>query len=181
MARPSLARALAGATLVHDTATLGQAIGRVAAGLDARLDGREAVFLPLLHGALVFAGQLATAVSAPLVFDYVHATRYRGALQGGELHWLHRPATPLAGKAVVLVDDILDEGHTLAAVRAWCLAEGAAEVLTAVLCTKRHDRCLPGFRADFSGLDVPDAYVFGYGMDFHGQGRNLPAIYALAD
>jgi len=137
-----------------------------------------------MHGGLPFAGQLALELGAlglDLTFDYLHATRYRGATTGGELTWKHRPATPLRGRRVLLVDDILDEGHTLAAVRDWCLAEGAAEVRIAALAVKRHDRCVEGICADHAGLDVPDRYVFGYGMDFQEHGRNLPAIYALKE
>ena len=52
-------------------------------------------------------------------------------------------------------------------------------MLIAVLCQKRHDRAAPGVSADFVGVEVPDRYVFGYGMDYYEQGRNLPGIYAL--
>ena len=85
----------------------------------------------------------------------------------------------LAGATVLLVDDILDEGHTLKGIRDYCLGEGAERVLIAVLCEKRHGRCVEGLAADFVGVEVPDRYVFGFGMDFHEQGRNLPAIYAV--
>ena len=83
------------------------------------------------------------------------------------------------GIAFQLADDILDEGHTLLAIKHWCEDQGAAEVRIAVLAEKVHDRCVEGIRADHVGVEVPDAYVFGYGMDFHDQGRNLPAIYSL--
>jgi hypoxanthine phosphoribosyltransferase len=53
--------------------------------------------------------------------------------------------------------------------------------LIAVLCEKRHDRRVPGLQADFVGVELPDRYVFGYGLDYFGQGRNLPAIYALPE
>jgi hypoxanthine phosphoribosyltransferase len=82
---------------------------------------------------------------------------------------------------VLLADDILDEGHTLLAVKHWCEDQGAAEVRIAVLAEKLHDRCVEGICADHVGVQVPDAYVFGYGMDYYEQGRNLPAIYALGD
>jgi hypoxanthine phosphoribosyltransferase len=82
---------------------------------------------------------------------------------------------------VLLVDDIVDEGHTLAAIRDWCREQGAAEIRIAALAVKRHDRCVPGLHADYFGVDVPDRYVYGYGMDFHEQGRGLPAIYALRE
>lgn len=176
---PELSAALAQADCIHDEPALRTAIARIGDQIDVVLDGQAAVFVTVMQGALPFAGQLATAIRSPLVFDYVHATRYRGATSGGELAWVKRPSTALAGKTVLLIDDILDEGHTLKAIRDFCLAEGAARVLLAVLCVKRHDRCVPGLTADFIGVDVPDRYVFGYGMDYHEQGRNLPAIYAI--
>jgi hypoxanthine phosphoribosyltransferase len=146
--------------------------------------GSVPVYLTVMHGALPFAGQLALELGArglDLEFDYLHATRYRGATSGGTLQWKHRPVTPLRGRRVLLVDDIVDEGYTLAEVRDWCREQGAADVRIAALAVKAHDRCVPDLRADYHGLMVPDRYVYGYGMDFHEQGRNLPAIYALND
>lgn len=177
----TLIEALAVSDLIHDRAVIAQAINDMAVALDASLAGREALMLTVLHGALPFAGQLALAMRSPLRFDTVHATRYRGATTGGELVWKQRPGTSLNGRIVLLVDDILDEGHTLAALRDWCRAENAAEVLIATLCRKSHGRCVAGLHSDVNGLLVPDRYVFGYGMDFQEQGRNLPAIYALRD
>ena len=178
MAAHRLDDALARADLVHDRATLAQAIARIGVEIDRTLGGEPAVFLTVMQGAMIFAGQLATAIDAPLTFDYVHATRYRGATSGGDLVWIKRPSVSLLANTVVLVDDILDEGHTLKAIRDWCIGEGARSVLIAVLCEKRHGRGA-GLRADFCGVEVPDRYVFGYGMDYHEQGRNLPAIYAV--
>jgi len=87
--------------------------------------------------------------------------------------------TPLSGRVVVVVDDILDEGLTLTEILDWCRGAGAARVYSAVLVHKRHDR-KPGLRrADFTGLEVPDRYVFGYGMDYRGYLRNAPGIFAV--
>lgn len=187
-----LQTALASADLVHDRKTLEHAIARMAVkicndyagGVTATHGRAEArpVFLTVMHGGLPFAAQLALELGAlglDLEFDYLHATRYRGATSGGELVWKHRPATPLRGRRVLLVDDILDEGHTMAAIGAWCRRQGASDVRIAALAVKMHDRCVPGLTADYAGVEVPDRYVFGYGMDYHEQGRNLPAIYAL--
>lgn len=93
--------------------------------------------------------------------------------------WKHRPATALFGRRVILVDDILDEGYTLQGVRQWCLEQGATDVRVAVLTVKRHDRCVPGVTADYVGVEVPDRYVFGFGMDVNEQLRGIPAIYAM--
>ena len=132
-----------------------------------------------MNGALVFAGHLAIAIDSPLEFDYVHATRYHSGTEGKQLEWLRRPAVEMHGRNVILVDDILDEGHTLKAVRDACIEAGAERVLVAALCVKRHARRVPGIDADFQGVEVPDAYVFGFGMDYHEQGRNLPDIHIM--
>ncbi|GAA5079458.1 hypoxanthine-guanine phosphoribosyltransferase [Lysobacter panacisoli] len=180
-----LAKALANSDIVFDRATLEQAIRRMAVAMRADYRNDDVpVYLTIMHGGLPFAAQLAMEVGAlglDLEFDYLHATRYRGETSGGELVWKHRPATPLRNRRVLLADDILDEGHTLAAIRDWCLEQGAREVRIAALAVKKHDRCVQGVCADYVGVEVPDRYVFGYGMDYHEQGRNLPAIYALKD
>ena len=185
MSIPKLADALATAHVLFNRATLEAHIDRMATDIRAcYVEGEVPVFLTVMNGGLPFAAQLAFALGErglDLEFDYLHATRYRGQTSGSGLAWLHRPATALHGRKVLLADDILDEGHTLLAVKHWCEDQGAAEVRIAVLAVKRHQRCVDGIAADHVGVDVPDAYVFGYGMDYHEQGRNLPAIYALGD
>jgi hypoxanthine phosphoribosyltransferase len=177
---PSLADALAGSELLFDREYIEQEIRRIAVDIDADYaGGPRPVYLTIMHGGLPFAAQLAMELETDLEFDYLHATRYRGATVGSGLAWLHRPATPLRGRRVLLADDILDEGHTLKAVRQWCEDEGAADVRIAVLAVKDHDRRVDGIDADYIALEVPDRYVYGYGMDYHEQGRNLPALYAL--
>ena len=185
MSAPTLASAMENARVLFDRDTLEAAIERMAGEIrDAYPDGEVPLFLTVMNGGLPFAAQLAFALGErglDLEFDYLHATRYRGRTSGSGLAWLHRPATPMRGRKVLLADDILDEGHTLLAVKQWCEDEGAVEVRIAVLAEKIHDRCVDGICADHVGVRVPDAYVFGYGMDYHEQGRNLPAIYALGE
>lgn len=178
-AASELSVALQSAQVVHDRVVIEAAITRMGAQITRVLEGERAVFLTVLHGGLMFAGPLALAIGCDLEFDYVHATRYRGSTQGGGLHWLRKPQAVMRDRTVILADDILDEGHTLAALRDACLSQGARRVLLAVMCEKQHARRVPGLAADFVGVRVPDRYVFGYGMDYHEQGRNLPGIYAL--
>ena len=186
MTTPRLDDVLDTADLLFDRDALEDAIEAMADEIadDYGDDARPPVFLTIMHGGLPFAAQLAFALGENEIdveMDYLHATRYRGNTTGSGLAWLHRPATPLQGRRVLLVDDILDEGHTLKAVKHWCEDQGATDVRIAVLATKDHDRRVEGIEADYIGVEVPDRYVFGYGMDFHEQGRNLPAIYALAE
>ena len=175
-----LSLALQNSRLLFDQVQIDAAVDGIAADIRADFEGGERpVFITVMHGGLLFAANLALRVGIDLEFDYLHATRYRGALTGSGLAWLHRPATALQGRRVLIADDILDEGHTLKAVRDWCEDQGASEVKIAVLCEKLHDRRVEGIEADYIALEVPDAYVYGYGMDYHEQGRNLPGIYAL--
>ena len=189
-----IAEILEKSDLLYDRAAIDAAIAGMADAIAADYIGQVPanrlgdsfvpVFLTVMHGALPFAGQLALELGArglDLQFDYLHATRYRGSNQGGELVWKHRPATALYGRRVLIADDILDEGHTLAEVRRWCIEQGATDVRIAAMTVKDHDRCVAGIRADYVGLHLPDRYVFGFGMDYSEQGRNLPAIYALTD
>ena len=182
---PSLSAALVDAEIIHDRAAIREAVEEIADDIRADYDNEQPpLYITVMNGGMPFASDLAMALGErglDLEFDYLHATRYRGQTRGSGLAWLHRPATPMHGRRVLLADDILDEGHTMLAVKRWCEDQGAEDVRIAVLAVKVHDRCVEGVEADYVGLDVPDRYVFGYGMDYHEQGRNLPAIYALRD
>ena len=136
--------------------------------------------LPVMGGAVVFAGQLLPKLRFPLEFDYLHVTRYRGNTTGAEVEWRVLPGQNVVGRTVLVLDDILDEGETLAAIRDKLLSMGAARVWSAVLTDKDNGLDKP-IQADFVGLRVPNRYVFGCGMDVYGLWRNLPAIYALKD
>lgn len=183
MSAPQLHEALQTARVLFDRDALEAAILRMADEIrPAYADGEVPLYITVMNGGMPFASQLGFALGErglDLEFDYLHATRYRGQTSGSGLAWLHRPATPMRGRKVLLVDDILDEGHTLLAVKHWCEDQDAAEVRIAVLAEKVHDRCVEGIAADHVGVQVPDAYVFGYGMDYYEQGRNLPVIFAL--
>ena len=98
--------------------------------------------------------------------------------QGGELVWKTAPKEDVRDRVVLVLDDILDEGHTMAAIRDKVLGMGAKAFYSGVFANKLISKEKP-IKSDFVGLDVPDRYVFGYGMDVRGAWRNLPAIHAL--
>lgn len=163
---------------LYDRETVAAAIARVAQEIARDLGDRYPLVLSVMGGAVVFTGQLLPLLNFPLDFDYVHATRYGDATCGRQLVWKVLPDEKVAGRIVLVLDDILDEGHTLAAIRDALLELGAAEVRAAVLSEKDTGRPKP-IRADYVGLSLPDRFVFGCGMDIHGAWRNLPEIYAV--
>ena len=140
---------------------------------------RNPLVLCVMTGGVVFCGQLLPKLDFPLDFDYLHATRYAQETSGGALSWRAAPWTDVKGRTVLVVDDVLDEGHTLSAVKQRLLSMGAAECLLAVLVDKEHADGKP-VAADFVALTAPNRYLFGGGMDVKGAWRNLPGIYAVA-
>ncbi|MBK8119620.1 MAG: hypoxanthine-guanine phosphoribosyltransferase [Sulfuritalea sp.] len=154
------------------------AVRRVAGEITTRLAAANPLVLAVMGGAVVFAGQLLPQLIFPLDFDYLHVSRYGDVTSGGQLTWIVEPRSAVAGRVVLVVDDILDEGVTLAEVVRRLLAQGASEVLSAVFADKDIGRAKP-IAADFVGLRLPNRYVFGYGMDVRGAWRNLPAVYAV--
>lgn len=166
------------ADLIHPFEQIDNAMDRMAAEISDRLAASNPIVISLLKGGLVLSGQLLPRFGFPLQLDYVHATRYRDKTEGGSLHWIARPSMPIKDRTILLLDDIFDEGHTLAAIHDYCLAMGVKEVQTAVLLDKLHDR-KANLAVDYIGLTVPDRYVFGFGMDYKGYLRNANGIYAV--
>jgi hypoxanthine phosphoribosyltransferase len=171
---------LENADLICDEATVHAAVQRVAAEITAKLKDSVPLVLSVMGGGVVFTGQLLPLLRFPLEFDYVHVTRYRGETSGGEIEWVVKPRVNVGGREVLVIDDILDEGRTLAEIKKWLRANDASSVFTAVLADKDLGRSKPA-SADFVGVRVPDRYVFGCGMDVRDAWRNLPAIYALKE
>jgi hypoxanthine phosphoribosyltransferase len=154
------------------------ALHRVAAEINSTLSEMHPLVLSVMGGAVVFSGQLLPLLDFPLDFDYVHVSRYGDARSGGQMHWKVAPHESVRHRVVLLVDDILDEGHTLAALRERVMALGATRCYIAAFADKMHGKVKP-VSADFVGIELPDRFVFGYGMDIEGAWRNLPAIYAV--
>lgn len=168
------------AVMLHSPAQIHRALDRMAAEIEDELAGTLPVVLVILTGGIIPAGHILTRLSFPLEIDYLHATRYRGNTTGIEqVEWRCKSRLSLEGRTVLVIDDILDEGHTLKSVQDYCRSHGAARSYSAVLIEKQHDRRVAGVHADFVGLVVEDTYVFGFGMDYQGYLRNLNGIFAL--
>ncbi|MEQ1882308.1 MAG: hypoxanthine-guanine phosphoribosyltransferase [Burkholderiales bacterium] len=171
---------LHGAELICTEAQIQQALKRLAGEITSELQETFPLVLSVMGGAVVFTGQLLPLLKFPLDFDYLHVTRYRGGTRGGEVQWKVGPHSDIRKRLVLILDDVLDEGETLAAIREKLLAGGAGQVKTAVFVDKALGRKKP-IEADFVGLSLPNRYLFGFGMDINEAWRNLPAIYANKD
>jgi hypoxanthine phosphoribosyltransferase len=174
---------LANAEEIVDRDAASQAVSAVAAALNARFGEPSDPCLPLvlgvMGGAVVFTGQLLPQLDFPLEFDYIHVSRYDDEEAGGA-KWKVVPRPSVAGRTIVLLDDILDEGETLAQVKARLLELKAAEVVIVVFADKAHKRAKP-VNADIVGVNIPNRFVVGFGMDLEGYWRNLPGLWAIRD
>lgn len=164
--------------LVASAAEVQAAIDRIAAQIQSKLAGAYPLVLAVMGGAVVFAGQILPKLRFPLDFDYIHASRYGAATRGAHVEWRVSPPQNIDGRSVLVLDDILDGGDTMAAIRARLMELGAREFYCAVLVEKVLARKKP-IAADFVGLKVEDRFVFGCGMDAKGFWRNLPEIRAM--
>ncbi len=175
-----------GCKLVFNNSEITAALDQLADKLNLQLKNETPVVLCVMQGGLVFSGQLIPRLHCMLEIDYIHATRYDNQTSGGELMWKAYPVTPLKDRTVLILDDIFDEGHTLKSIIQYCESEGAATIVSAVLLRKKHNRCIThdcidAALTDNIALTVEDKYVFGFGMDYNGQYRQLDSIYAFEE
>ncbi len=169
---------LDGAEEIYSATDITEVLNQLAADITAILSDQNPVVLCIMNGAVIFSGQLLPLLKFPLSFDYLHVTRYNNTTQGGQISWKMAPQQNFKGRVVLVLDDVLDEGITLAAIREKMMDDGVKAFYSAVLVDKAIGKRKP-FQADFIGLTIPNRYVFGFGMDIHGAWRNLPAIYAI--
>ena len=172
---------LRSAERLYDGRQIAAALDGMAQAITKRLAAVDPLVICVMNGGLMAAGPLLSRLDFPLQLDYLHATRYRGETSGADVHWLCEPQIDLRGRTVLVIDDILDEGHTLTNILDYCTGAGVAQVRTAVLVQKQHDRLATDIRADYIGLQVKDRYVFGFGMDYRGYLRNLNGVFVLGE
>lgn len=184
MSAPTVEQALAvlrEAEIICTQEQIAAALDRMAEAVTAQLSASNPLVLIVMNGAFMPAAQLLARLKFPLRVGYLHASRYRGATRGGVVDWIAAPRPAVSDQTVLVVDDIFDEGYTLKAILETIRRQGATAVYSAALVNKKHDRKVADLTVDFIGLDVPDRYVFGCGMDYYEYWRNLPAIYAVRE
>lgn len=164
-------------TLLYNASEVEVAIKKMAEKISVLLADRNPLLLCVMNGGLVLTGRLMNYLYFPLNLDAINASRYGKKNVGGEIEWLLKPASPLKGRTILLVDDILDEGLTLEALYQYCQQQGASSIYSAVLINKKLQKKKP-ISADFVGLETEDHYLYGYGMDYKGYLRNAMGIYA---
>lgn len=166
------------AECLFDKTALATALDDMARAITAQLADTNPLVLSVLNGGIIPTAELVIRLRFPLEIDSIKVGRYQGATTGGTvMQWMLTPTLSLQGRTVLIVDDVLDEGITLAEIKRYCAEQGAAKVYAAVLVEKRLDHPKPA-QADFVALEADNRYLFGYGMDYKSYLRNWPGIYA---
>lgn len=168
------------ASCLFNEAQVQESLDKIAEQITEQIADDNPLVLCVMTGGLMVSSELLKRLHFPLEVDYIHATRYGSEIMGDTLQWLAKPRKPLTNRSVLIIDDILDVGKTLHEIVNYCAEAGASKVLSAVLVEKIHDRKEGMHSADFTALQVPDKYVFGYGMDYKNYLRNSTGIYAAA-
>ncbi len=170
------------AKCLHSMEEIGAALDRMALEITRELKEQQPIVMTVLNGSIIPVGHLVTRLNFPLELDYLHVTRYQGKMHASQLHWLAEPRSSLKDRVILIVEDVLDAGTTLAEIIKYCEAEGAAKIYTAVVVDKKHPRAEGGLlKADFTALVVDDLFLIGFGLDYEGYFRNLPGIYAVTE
>ena len=154
-------------------------IDRMAEEIAAAYEGRPVTVIGILNGCLIFMADLIRRIDLPLRVAFLTASSYRGETTSpGKLLIRDELLPDLAGKHVLLLDDILDTGKTLTRVVSHLLDKGAESVKVAVLLRKVDRQEVP-FEPDFVGFSIPDKFAIGYGLDYNDEYRHLPFIGVL--
>lgn len=156
-------------------------VARLGGDIAERYAGLDPILVCVLNGAAIFHADLVRTLHFPLELDYIRVSSYNGGLESsGTIIFTAEGSTRVEGRHVILVEDIVDTGRTVQRLREYFTEQGAASVSAAALLYKR-EADLIGHAPEFVAFEIPNRFVIGYGLDFMGQGRNLPAVYVLDD
>jgi hypoxanthine phosphoribosyltransferase len=178
-AEPEMYRVRAAARQLYSSTEVDERIRRMAADIAGEIADLHPVVLAVMRGGAFTAVRLCGHFQFPYEFDYIDARRYGRNLSGGELTWRVRPDEALRGRTVLLVDDVLDRGVTVATAHRHLLEMGVVRCYVAVLVSKQVTHAGERLQPDFVAIQTGDEYLFGCGMDYKGYWRGLPALYAV--
>ncbi|HEX7674719.1 MAG TPA: hypoxanthine phosphoribosyltransferase [Bdellovibrio sp.] len=150
-------------------------VSELARQIEADYDGKEVIFICPLRGSMHITADLMRQVDLPQQVDFVHV---QAVERGGAIKIVKDISTNIAGKHVLIVEEIIDTGRTLSFLRSRLFASAPASLKIVTLLDKPARRELP-IKADYIGKTIDDRYVVGYGMDSEEIGRNYPDIYTL--
>jgi hypoxanthine phosphoribosyltransferase len=167
------------AEILFPKAVIERRVGELAAQISGDYMGKELLIVGILNGAFVFMADLIRALDVPCTVDFVRMASYgSGSLSSGEVLIRKDLEKPVAGRDILIVEDIVDTGLTLSRLVEILRERNPASLRVCTFLDKRERRRVP-FEADYVGFPIPDAFVVGYGLDYNEQYRFLPDVRVL--
>lgn len=158
--------------------TILKSIDGVADKINAELADKNPLFVCVLNGAFMFAADLMKRITIPCQISFVKVASYSGTQTTGSVKQLIGLNEDVKGRTVVLIEDIVDTGITIDGLAKQVESMGAADVKIATMLFKP-ESCRPDIKPSYIGMNIPNAFIVGYGLDYDGYGRNLKDIYTL--
>lgn len=157
------------------------AIERVADQMNKDLEGKNPMFICVLNGAFMFASDLYKNICIDSEITFMRMKSYEGMETTGHVKCISGLLEDVTGRTVVVIEDIVDTGYTMKSIIAQLQEKGASEVRIATLLHKPEALKVPDLKLDYVALEIPNAFIVGYGLDYDEMGRNLKDIYVIAD
>jgi adenylate kinase len=157
---------------------LAEIVSGLSSNINQKYVGKSPLFVVVLNGAFMFASDLMKGVEVDCEVSFLRVSSYRGTSSTGEVKEMMPIGTDVSGRDVVLLEDIVDTGKTMGEIKRKMLEAGAKSVSICTLLFKP-DAFQGNYRIDLIGKEIPDRFVVGYGLDYDGLGRNLPALYQI--
>lgn len=154
------------------------AIKRIAAQINKDLDGKDPLFIAVLNGAFMFAGELMKHVTIPCEISFVRMASYQGLKSTGKVKEIYGLEEDIEGRTVVIVEDIVDTGHTMSLMLDQLACDNPREIKVTTLLFKP-EALKNKVPLDYVALEIPNDFIVGFGLDYDGYGRNLANIYKI--
>lgn len=155
-----------------------KAIGEIADRLNKDLDGKDPLFVCVLNGSFIYASELMKRLTIPCELSFVKVSSYQGVSSTGKLKEIYGLEEDIKDRTVVIVEDIIDTGHTMSLILDQLRCDEPKEILVTTLLLKPA-ALKQEVPLDYVALEIPNDFIVGYGLDYDGYGRNLPDIYKL--
>jgi hypoxanthine phosphoribosyltransferase len=153
-------------------------IRELASQINTDLAGRDVLFIGVLNGSFIFAADIFRLIDFPAKISFIKLASYSGTDSSGTLNELIGWNEDVSGKTIIVIEDIVDTGNTIKQIVKDLLRRKAREVRIAALFFKPSS-CIESIQIDYTGFEIPDDFVVGFGLDYNGYGRNLPSVYSL--
>ena len=165
-------------TLSISEEEINTAVRNVANKINNDLKGQDVLFMGILNGSFMFASDLFKYITIDCQITFVKVASYQGTMSSGNVKRLIGINEDIKGKTVVIIEDIVDTGNTLEHIIKQLKGYEPEKIMIATFLFKP-DAYIKDIKIDYSGIEIPNEFIVGYGLDYDGYGRNLKHIYTL--